>query len=69
MPDAPAPAEVAVSPPPPLSPKSAQLAASLAAFEAASGRGADPVTAATDGNVDHAPLEPPTEPEGVAKKN
>lgn len=47
----------------PKSPKSAKLASDLASFEAASGRGADPVTAATDGHVDHAPTVPPEEPQ------
>jgi len=51
------------TPPPPLSPKAARLASDLAAFEAASGRGADPATASTDGHVDHAPTEPPAEKE------
>ena len=60
-----APAEVAPPPPGPSSPKAAQLASDLAAFEAASGRGADPATAETDGHVDNAPAEPPTEPAGA----
>jgi hypothetical protein len=49
-------------PAPPLSPTSQRLADDMAAFERASGRGADRATAATDGLVANAPAVPPQEP-------